>query len=76
MSHLTSGNIVNRIRFHVISVSTAVNIPLFIRNPYMFLMTSRHSESLFIRRFVYGHSIRITHRNAEIRMLKGEWGHS
>ena len=25
---------------------------------------------------MYGRSIRITHRNAEIQMLKGEWGHS
>ena len=66
----------HRIRFHVLSVHTVVNIPLFIRNPYMFLMTSRYSESLFIGTFVYGRSIRITHRNAEIRMLKGEWGHS
>ena len=62
--------------FHVISVRTVVNIPLFIQNPYMCLMTSRQSESLFIGIFVYGRSIQITHRNAEIRMLKGEWGHS
>ena len=66
----------DHICFHVISVRTVVNISLFIRNPYMFLMTSRYSESLFIWTFVYGRSIRITHRDAEIRMLKGEWGHS
>ena len=35
-----------------ISVRTVVNVPLFIRNPYMFLMTSRYSESLFIGTFV------------------------
>ena len=57
----------DRIRFHVNSVRTDVNIRLFKRNPYMFLMTSRYSESLFIGTFVYGRSIRITHRNAEIR---------
>ena len=66
----------DRIWFHVDSVHTVVNIPLFIRNPYMFLMTSRYTESLFIGTFVYGRSIQITHRNAEIRMLNGEWGHS
>ena len=77
MSHLTSGTLSrDRIRFDVISVRTVVNIPLFIRNPYMFLMTSRYSESIFIGTFVYGRSIRIAHRNADIRMLKGEWGHS
>ena len=55
----------------MLSVHTVVNIPIFIRNPYMFLMTSRYSESLFIGTFVYGRSIRITHRNAQIWMLKG-----
>ena len=37
----------DRIHFHVLFVRTVVNI-LFIRNPYMFLMTSRYSESLVI----------------------------
>ena len=41
-----------RMRFDVFSVRTVVNVPLFIRNPYMFLMTSRYSESLFIGTFV------------------------
>ena len=42
----------DHIRFDVISVRTVVNIPLFIRNPSMFLMTSRYSESLFNGTFV------------------------
>ena len=66
----------DRIHMSMLSVRTFINIPLFIRNPYMFLMTSRYGESLFIETVVYGRSIRITHRNAQIRMLKGEWGHS
>ena len=41
-----------RMRFDVFSVRTVVNVPLFIRNPYMFLITSRYSESLFIGTFV------------------------
>ena len=57
------------------AVRRVVNIPLFIRNPHMFLMANRYSESLFIGTFVDGRSIRITHRNVEIRMLRGEWGH-
>ena len=66
----------DRIRFHVRSVRTVVNIPLFIRNPYMLLMTSTYSKIVFIGTFVHSRSIRIAHRNAQIRMLKGEWGHS
>ena len=68
----------DRIRMLLHSVHTVVNIPLFIRKPYMVLMTSSNSDSLFIGTFVYGPrpSIRITHRNTQIRMLKGEWCHS
>ena len=40
-----------------------------IRNPYMFLMTIRYSESLFIGTFVYGRIIRITDYKSQIEII-------